>query len=290
LTERFGERIAGGYYSAFDGIHLYSEQSSFQKIDVYEHEFFGRVLTLDDLLMTTEQDEFCYHEMLVHPALSSRDEVSRVLVIGGGDGGTLRHALMHATNEVVMCEIDEGVVRVSREYLPSISGQAFDDARTKLVIDDGAAFVARCKDAFDAIIVDSTDPIGMAAVLIAPEFYEACRNALKPDGVIVAQTGSPYYQADEFRTAVASMSTVFTTVEPYVGVVPTYPGTMWSWTCATDGPPVSSASVDEIAARLEARGISTRYYTAQLHAGAFAVPAYVSALADTARVSPVSRG
>jgi spermidine synthase len=287
LTARFGERIAAGYYSAFDGVHLYSEQSSFQKVDVYEHEYFGRVLALDDLIQTTEQDEFCYHEMLVHPSLASRDSVDRVLIIGGGDGGTLRHALMHAANEAVMCEIDEAVVRVSREYLPALAGEAFDDARTKLVIDDGAAFVARCKDAFDAIIVDSTDPIGAATVLIGPEFYEACRKALKPDGVLVAQTGSPYYQVDEFRTAVANMSAVFGTVEPYLGVVPTYPGVMWSYTAGTDGVPVSSSSADEIRERLDARGIATRYYTPELHAGAFAVPAFAAALADTARVSPV---
>jgi len=290
LSTPFGERIAAGYHSALEGELLHTEQSSFQKIDVYEHAYFGRVLTLDDLIQTTEQDEFCYHEMLVHPSLASREAVDRVLIIGGGDGGTLRHALMHVANEAVMCEIDEAVVRVSRDLLPAIAGQAFDDARTKLVIDDGAAFVARCKDAFDAIIVDSTDPIGAAAVLIAPEFYEACRNALKPDGVIVAQTGSPYYQPDEFRKAVANMSTVFGTVEPYVGIVPTYPGVLWSYTVATDGVAVSSSSPEEIRERLEARGIATRYYTPELHAGAFAVPAFVSALADTARVSPVSRG
>jgi len=290
LSALFGETIATGFSNGFEGELLHNEQSSFQKIDVYEHPFFGRVLTLDDLIQTTEQDEFCYHEMLVHPTLCSRDEIGRVLIIGGGDGGTLRHTLMHSVNEALMCEIDEAVVRVSRRYMPAIAGQAFDDARGKLVIDDGAAFVARCKDAFDAIIVDSTDPIGAAAVLIAPEFYEACRNALKPEGVIVAQTGSPYFQPDEFRRAIGNMSSVFETVEPYFGVVPTYPGVLWSYAVATDGAPVSSSSADEIRSRLESRGINTRYYTPELHASAFATPAFVAALADTARVSPVSRG
>jgi len=290
LTSPFGERITAGFHSAFEGELLHSEQSSFQKIDVYEHPFFGRVLTLDDLVQTTEQDEFCYHEMLVHPALASRESIGRVLIIGGGDGGTLRHALMHGVNEAVMCEIDGAVVRVSRELMPAIAGQAFDDARGKLVIDDGAAFVARCKDAFDAIIVDSTDPIGAAAVLVSPEFFEACRNALKPNGVIVQQTGNPYFTPDEFRLAIANMSTVFATVEPYVGIVPTYPGSLWSYIAGTNGAPVSSAASHEIRERLDARGISTRYYTPELHAGAFAVPAFVFALADTARVTPVSGG
>ena len=283
----FGERITAGFYNSLEGRLVHSEQSSFQKIDVYEHEYFGRVLTLDDLVQTTEQDEFCYHEMLVHPALCSREEVSRVLIIGGGDGGTLRHALMHARDEVVLCEIDEAVVRVSREYLPALAGQAFDDARTKLVIDDGAAFVARCKDCFDAIIVDSTDPIGAAAVLFGTEFYESCKYALKADGILVAQTGSPYYQADEFRMAVANVLSVFGAAEPYMGAVPTYPGVLWSYTSATDGPPLSATSPEEVRARIEERGISTRFYTPELHAGAFALPAFVAALAEGARVSPV---
>jgi spermidine synthase len=290
LTTPFGERITAGFHSAFEGELLHTERSSFQKIDVYEHPYFGRVLTLDDLIQTTEQDEFCYHEMLVHPALSSRESIGRVLIIGGGDGGTLRHALMHGVNEAVMCEIDEAVVRVSRELMPAIAGRAFDDARAKVVIDDGAAFVGRCKDAFDAILVDSTDPIGAAAVLVAPEFYHACRTALKPGGVLVAQTGSPYYQVDEFRTAVANMSTVFSLVETYTALVPTYPGSLWSYTIGTDGPPVSSCTPDEVRSRLEARGISTRYYTPELHGGVFAVPAFVAALAGNARVSAVSGG
>lgn len=290
MSAAFGERVAAGFSNAFEGELVHTERSSFQKIDVYEHEYFGRVLTLDDLIQTTEQDEFCYHEMLVHPALCSRENVRRVLVVGGGDGGALRHALMHAADEVVMCEIDDAVVRVSREHMPAIGGRSFDDARTKLVIDDGAAFVARCKDTFDAIVVDSTDPIGAAAVLVGREFYEACRVALKADGVLAAQTGSPYYQADEFRTSVGNMSAVFGSVEPYLGLVPTYPGVMWSYTTATDGPAVSSSSTEEIRARLDARGIAPRYYTPELHAGAFALPAFAAALADTARVSTVPRG
>ena len=186
-----------------------------------------------------------------------------------------------------MCEIDEAVVRVSREHLPGLSGEAFDDARTKLVIDDGAAFVARCKDAFDAVIVDSTDPIGAAEVLFGTDFYEACRKALKPDGILVAQTGSPYYQADEFRSAIANVLSVFGMVEPYMGAVPTYPGVLWSYAAATDGPPVSATSADEVRSRLDDRGIQTRFYTPELHPAAFAVPGFVAAIAEAARVSPV---
>lgn len=287
----FGERVTGDFDHAFRGKPLFGSRSAYQKIDVYEHAHFGRVLTLDDLVQTTERDEFCYHEMLVHPALCAREPVERVLVIGGGDGGTLRHCLMHGAH-VVMCEIDDDVVRVSREYMPSLSAGAFEDPRANLVIDDGAAYVARHEAAFDAILVDSTDPVGAAVVLFSVEFYEACRRALRPGGVLVAQTGSPFYQGAEFRGAVANMAAVFGAVEPYVGIVPTYPGVLWSYAAATDGDAVSATSTDEVRDRLERRAITTRYYTPELHRAAFALPAFVRDLARDAisRPAPVPRG
>lgn len=286
-TRRFHESPASGIEQAYEGELLHAEDSAFQHIEVYEHPAFGRMLVLDGAVQTSERDEFCYHEMLVHLPLLCHANPRRVLVIGGGDGGTLRHVLMHGTNAAVMCEIDEAVVRVSREHLPALAGRSFDDARTKLVIDDGAAFVARCKDAFDAIIVDSTDPFGAAEVLFGNDFYESCKTALRAGGVIVSQTGSPYYQPDEFRRAVANMSSVFATVEPYIGFVPTYPGVVWSYTVATDGTPVSASPADEIRSRLETRGVATRLYTPELHRGIFALPSFVRTLAATARVSPV---
>ena len=282
MTTQFGERVAQDFDHAFRGELVHAEQSRFQKVDVYDHAHFGRVLTLDDLIQTTERDEFCYHEMLVHPALCSRDPVERVLIIGGGDGGTLRHVLMHGVSEAVMCEIDEAVVRVSREFMPSLSGDAFDDPRTKLVIDDGAALVAQHEDAFDAIVIDSTDPIGPAVILFSTEFYTACRRALRPDGVIVTQSGSPMYQGAEFATAVRNMSGVFDVVESYVGFVPTYPGVLWSFTTGTTGEPVSSTPPDVVRERLARRHITTRFYSPEVHRGAFALPAFVADLAKDA--------
>lgn len=283
----FGERVTEGLDNTFRGEPVYSERSAFQKIDVYDHPYFGRVLTLDDLVQTTERDEFCYHEMLVHPALCSREPVERVLIIGGGDGGTLRHVLMHQVH-AVMCEIDEAVVRVSREYLPSLGAGAFDDPRATLVIDDGAVLVSRHEESFDAIVVDSTDPVGPAVVLFSTEFYESCRRALRPGGVVVAQSGSPYYQGAEFQRAVQNMSVEFDTVEPYVGFVPTYPGVLWSYASGTMGERVSATSAAEVRARLDARGITTRFYTPELHRASFALPAFVDALARDALTAPAS--
>jgi spermidine synthase len=288
--KEFGERFVEGLRTVYDGELLHSEQTPFQKLDVYEHPHFGRVLTLDDLIQTTQYDEHCYHEMLVHPALASRESVERVLIIGGGDGGTLRRVLEHNPVEVVMCEIDEAVVRVCREYLPDISDGAFDDPRARIVIGDGAAFVAEHESGFDAIIVDGSDAVGPATVLFSEAFYASCRRALRPDGVFVTQSGSPMYQVDEFRMAFGNANAAFGEVETYLSFVPTYPGVLWSYTTGTTGAAVSAASSDVIAARLDARGVATRFYTSELHNAVFALPRFVRELCASTVPASVPRG
>lgn len=283
MAVSFGEPITGGLHHTFTGELVWSGRSDFQKIDVYDHEHFGRVLTLDDTLQTSERDEFFYHEMLVHPVLCSLEEVGDVLVIGGGDGGTLRHVLMHGPSSAVMCEIDGEVVNVSREYLPSIAGDAFEDERGRVVIADGAAFVDAHTDAFDAIIVDSTDPVGAAEILFSVSFYESCRKALRPGGAFVSQTGTPIYNPDEFARACANMRKVFSVVEPYIGYVPIYPGVFWSFTTATDAKPVSETEPDEISERLRARGVAIgskglKVYSPRTHRAAFQVPPFIAEL------------
>ncbi len=289
---RFGEPISpdGSFANVFDGEPLYTGQSEFQKIDVYDNPHFGRVLTLDDLVQTTERDEYCYHEMLVHPALASRERVERVLIIGGGDGGTLRHVLMHGPSEVVMCEIDSEVVRVCRDLMPSVSDGAFDDPRARVVFADGAAFVAEHESTFDAVVVDGSDAVGPATVLFSEAFYAACRRALVPAGVFVSQTGSPLFQADEFALALRNLTRAFPTVEPYLGAVPTYPGVLWSYMAATNGPAVSAVPADVLRDRSQARQISTRYYTPDVHRSAFALPAFVEAMREAATPTSVPRG
>jgi spermidine synthase len=271
----FGEQVTEGFDHVLHGERLFAGRSEYQKIDVYDHAHFGRVLTLDDTIQTTERDEFCYHEMLVHPALCSLERVERVLIIGGGDGGTLRHVLMHDPTEAVMCEIDDEVVRVSKELLPKLSAGAFDDPRGRLVIGDGAAYVATFEDHFDAILVDSTDPVGAAVVLFSVDFYRACRRALRPGGVLVSQTGSPMYQGAELAVALGNMASVFSSIETYLGFVPTYPGVLWSFTSGTEGVTLSDVPPDDIRARLMVRGIRTRFYTPEVHASSFSLPTFV---------------
>lgn len=281
-TVTFGEPAAPGFDHVFRGRLVHRERSAFQTVEVYDHERFGRMLLLDGVVQTTERDEFCYHEMLVHPALCALERPERVLVVGGGDGGTLRRVLGHGPAEVVCCEIDEAVVRVSREHLPAVSEGALEDPRLRLVFEDGAAFVASHDGAFDAVIVDSTDPVGPGAVLFSEGFYASCRRALRPGGVLVAQTGSPFYQADELRSALGNLASAFPSTELHTGHVPTYPGQLWTYASAAEGRAVSSVPATEVRRRLEARGIETRYYTPELHGAAFVLPAFLAALVDEA--------
>jgi spermidine synthase len=244
------------------------------------------VLTLDDLIQTTQADEYCYHEMLVHPVLTSLPRVDRVLVIGGGDGGTVRRVLEHNPSEVVMCEIDEAVVRVCRELMPDIAAGALDDPRVRLVIGDGAAFAAEHSDSYDAIIVDGSDAVGPATVLFSESFYGACRNALRSGGVFVSQTGSPMYQLDEFRLAYGNLNASFETVEVYLSFVPTYPGVLWSYMTGSRGHRVSEATLDA----LGSRGVSARFYTPEVHRGAFALPEFVREICASTVPASVPRG
>jgi len=274
VTE-FGESAIAGFDYRYRGTHLASERSAFQQIDIYEHETFGRALVLDGLLQTTERDEFCYHEMLVHVPLLCLEQPRRVLVIGGGDGGTLRHVLMHPVERAVMCEIDERVTALSREHLPSVGGAAFDDPRAEVLFDDGIAYMRADGEPFDAIIVDSSDPIGPGEGLFTAAFYRDAAERLAPGGVVCVQSGSPFFQQDEMHRAHRNMAETFGDLRSYLGHIPTYPGTLWSFTMGG-----SDLAVDTQAAQRRAteRGLVTRYWSPEVQAGAFALPAFVRAV------------
>lgn len=274
----FGELATSGFWYRHRGVHLHSERSPYQQIDVYETTSFGRVLVLDGLLQTTERDEFCYHEMLVHVPLLSLEAPQRVLIIGGGDGGSLRHVLMHPTVErVVMCEIDERVVAACKQWLPSLNNGAFQDPRVELVFEDGVAFIASSGEQWDAVIVDSSDPVGPGVGLFRSPFYSFVREHLAPGGVLAIQACSPFFQPRELHAAYTNLRQVFADVRLYLGAVPTYPGTMWAYALAGD-----SLDVDAAAARRRAveRGLRTRFWSPELHAAAFALPTFVSEILE----------
>jgi spermidine synthase len=256
---------------------LYEGQSDFQHIQVLDTVPFGRMLVLDDATQTSEVDEYVYHEMLVHVPMMAHPDPKRVLVIGGGDGGALRRVLEYPVAKATMVEIDGEVVRVSREMLPSIAGDAFDDPRAELIIGDGVKYLRETGEHFDVILVDSTDPVGPAVDLFGESFYQDARRALGRDGIIVTQSGSPLVMLDELLAAAALMRRVFPIVRTYLCSIPLYPGVLWSFTAASQGCDPAAVAPAAIATRLRANGCPTGWYTPAIHQAAFALPNFLAA-------------
>ena len=215
---------------------LFSGQSEFQKIDVVETVPYGRLLTLDGCTMVSDHDEFVYHEMISHiPALIHKNP-KRVLVIGGGDGGTVTELTKHAgIEEIILCEIDGMVVDLCKQYFPNVA-RGLNDKRVKVNIGDGIAFIKKMKGELDIVVVDSTDPIGPGEGLFSREFYKSVAAALKPDGIMVAQSESPWFSKEILGRIQNNILGGFTHKKSYVGAIPTYPRGLWSWTMAANVP------------------------------------------------------
>lgn len=256
---------------------LYDGQSDFQHVQVLETVPFGRMLVLDDACQTSEVEEYVYHEMLVHVPMMAHPDPKRVLVIGGGDGGALRRVLQHPVEKATMVEIDGDVVRVSRELLPSIAGDAFENPRGELIIGDGVKYLRETEEHFDVILVDSTDPVGPAVDLFGESFYQDAKRAIGDNGIIVTQSGSPLVMLDELKDAVNLMRRVFPIVRTYICSIPIYPGVLWSFTAASTTIDPSVVNPAAIAARLQANGQPTGWYTPAIHTAAFALPNFLAA-------------
>jgi spermidine synthase len=257
---------------------LHEEQTPYQHLEIYESPVFGRMLVLDGAVQTTEHEEFIYHEMLAHPALCTHPAPRRVLIIGGGDGGALEEALKHPLERATLVEIDEAVVRTSRQYLAGVAGRAFEDPRAALVIGDGIAYVGETAERFDVVLVDSTDPQGPAVGLFSPEFYGAIARRLTPGGLLAVQSGSAIYQCDLIQSVRRTLRQVFPVVRTYVAAVVEYPGTLWSFTVGSLGPDPAALPAGTIAARTE--GLGLRYYTPLVHQAAFAPPPFLRDATD----------
>ena len=259
---------------------LARERSAYQDIAIFESATHGRVMVLDGVIQITERDEFVYQEMLAHVPLLAHGQAASVLIIGAGDGGVLRRVLQHrSVRRAVMVEIDAAVMRLSREFLPNISGSAWHDARAEIIAGDGIDYVKRAADAsFDVVIVDSTDPIGVGEVLFTDAFYENCARVLTACGVVVNQCGVPFMQADELRETSARRARFFADVTAYVAAVPTYVGGFMTLGWAAKQPGLTRIGADEIRARADAARIlgSTRYWTPEIHVGAFNLPPYIA--------------
>lgn len=255
-------------------------RSGFQDIMIFESETHGRVMLLDGVVQITEADEFVYQEMLAHVPLLAHGAARRVLIIGAGDGGVLRRVLQHrGVAKAVMVEIDGDVIRLAREHLPGIAGDAWNDPRAEVIVGDGIDYVQRAADAsFDVVIVDSTDPIGVGEVLFTDDFYANCARLLTERGLVVNQCGVPFMQADELRETSLRRQRVFAEVSAYVAAVPTYVGGLMTLGWSAKAPGLRAVPVAEIRARAQAAGIlgATRYWTPEIHAGAFHLPPYIA--------------
>ena len=255
---------------------LHEVRTEHQHLVIFKNARMGRVMALDGVIQTTEADEFIYHEMLTNVPILAHGAAKRVLIIGGGDGGMLREVTKHASVEhITMVEIDGTVVDMCKEFLPNHSNGAYDDPRLNLVIDDGMRFVATTEEKFDVIISDSTDPIGPGEVLFSDNFYQACRRCLNEGGILVTQNGTPFMQLGEVQTTAGRMNGLFADWHFYMAAVPTYIGGSMTFAWGSTDAAYRRLPVDTLRARYTASGIQTRYYNADIHAAAFALPSYV---------------
>ncbi|MDU4960133.1 MAG: polyamine aminopropyltransferase [Sporomusaceae bacterium] len=252
---------------------LFSGQSPFQKIAVVDSDQFGRMLALDGVFQTSVFDEYIYHEMIVHVPLYTHPHPRRVLVIGGGDGGSVREVVRHDRVEAVeMVEIDGMVVDVCKQYLPEISSALIDNhPKLTLKIGDGIAHLHNAEHVYDVIIVDCSDPIGPGEGLFTAEFFQSVYKALKPDGLFVQQTESPFYHQELIQRLYRDISAIFPITRLYLAQIPLYPGGTHSFT-------IGSKQYDPLNAPASQPAFATRYYNAQLHKGAFMLPSMVKDL------------
>jgi spermidine synthase len=255
-------------------------KSEFQDIAIFESASHGRVMVLDGVIQITEADEFVYQEMLTHVPLLAHGSAANVLIIGAGDGGVLRRVLRHGNvKRAVMVEIDGEVIRLSKEFLPRIAGDAWTDKRAEVIVGDGIDYVKRAPDAcFDAIIVDSTDPIGVGEVLFTDEFYHNCARILTARGLIVNQCGVPFMQAAELRETSLRRREFFSHVTAYVAAVPTYVGGFMTLGWAAKDASLAATPLETIRARAAEAGIlgTTNYWTPEIHTGSFNLPPYIA--------------
>lgn len=253
---------------------LYSCQSEYQRIDVLDTPEFGRVLALDGNIMLTERDEFIYDEMITHVPLAVHPNVKTVLVIGAGDGGVVKELTRYKTiEEIDLVEMDPLVVEVCRKYLPG-NACRLDDPRVNIYYENALKYIRRCVDRYDLIIVDSSDPFGPSEGLFTREFYGSCYKALRADGIMVNQQGSPFYAEDANAMLRSHMriATTFPISRVYQAHIPTYAAGYWLFGFASKKyHPVDDLDAD----RWRSLGLETQYYTPRLHTGAFYLPAFL---------------
>lgn len=255
---------------------LFSEQSPFQKVEILDSDSaLGKILTLDDLMMTTEGDEHFYHEMISHIPMMNHKNPKSVLVIGGGDGGTVREVLKHDTVEkVVLCEIDGMVIDVCKKHLPTIAGE-LDNPKVEILVEDAIEYIKNKENEFDIVLIDSTDPMGPGEGLFTEEFYTNVKKSLKKGGIVAAQSESPVVNKEEIKKMYTLLKKVFPITSTFTSPIPTYPGGYWAWAfCSEEVEPLSY--IDE--KRCEEITKICKIYNKEYHMARFALPNFLKNL------------
>lgn len=254
---------------------LYRTRTKYQDLAILDTFQFGRMLVLDGMVQTTIEDEFIYHEMISHVPMVTHPNPQRVLVIGGGDGGVIREIIKYPVLEhVTLVEIDGEVIEASRRYLPEISA-GLDHHKVDIKVEDGVNYIARHQEGYDIVIVDSTEPVGPAVNLFTGDFYRKVYRALKKDGLLVAQTESPFFNRDLIRAVYRDISAIFPVTRLYLASIPTYPSGLWSFT-------LGSKVYDPLKVSVDRPGlpVQIRYYSAEVHRAAFTLPPFIAQLVE----------
>jgi len=265
--------------------HLASVRSEYQQLDVIKTKEHGKMFFIDHYMMFTEDSEFVYHEMMAHVPLAAHREARKVLVVGGGDGGVVREVLRYPRVEkVTLVEIDPMVIEVCRKHFPEIT-KSLDDPRVEVVIGDGVKFVKESPPgSYDVIIVDSTDPYGVAELLISPEFFTACRKVLEPHGVMIQHMASPFFTPDIFVKGMYNLMHAFPFVAPLLVAVPFYVSSDWALAFASPSEKFFRKEIPE--GWWEPPG-RLKYYNPEVHSASFVLPNYVKELMEVAARTPV---
>ncbi|MEO1022725.1 MAG: polyamine aminopropyltransferase [Bacteroidota bacterium] len=270
------------YYNGKTGLSvgieevLFSEHTPYQKVEVLKTDTWGNLMTIDDMVMLSEKDEFVYHEMLAHVPMFSHSNPKKVLIIGGGDGGTAREVLRHPSVESVeLVEIDEAVVRASKQYLKEVGD--WSHPNLKVFIEDGIEFIQNTKSTYDVIIIDGSDPVGPAQGLFQDSFIDACHRALNKDGMLATQTESPWIPSyhSSIQEVFRGLRKTFDHSSMYLAYIPLYPSGMWSFGLASKMPIAEKERNERIRTGLNVFEIPLKYYNKDTHIAAFALPNFV---------------
>ena len=281
MSEKIQERLtdAAGVY--FDATLVERRQTPFQLLEVYDTPELGRIFRLDGFNMTSERDEFFYHENLVQPAAVAHPHPRQALVIGGGDGGSSEELLKHRTIERVhMAELDPDVIDVAKRHFGKVHRGAFDDPRLEVTVGDGLAYLRGTSVRYDLVNMDLTDPVGPSVELYSAATFSLVKRAMSADGALTLHIGSPFFHPERVRTTLAALRQVFARVTPYFAYIPLY-GSMWGFALATDRLDAAAMAPAEVDRVIASRGLADlQYFNGDTHRAGFALPNYVRALVD----------